>query len=195
MPRFDRVSSRRQVLQRKLSIFRSDRVVGILEHENVTLHPGVHVALHRYGHFGAAERVVDGSGTWRLRLIPLAIVFRHRVNVVGGLVVILDFECLAGHQGDDVGVVHATLLVEHDRLFGRVEVIVSETVLHVNHDVSQVAFIVYNDLRRDHGIRMRFLAIWLGAHVDGLRRHGLAIECYASGNGADRRGIDHLLGV
>ena len=42
---------------------------------------------------------------------------------------------------------------------------------------------------------MRFLAIWLGAHVDGLGWHGLAIERYAAGNGADRRGIDHLLGV
>src|SRR5277367_3454541 len=59
LPRFDGVGAGRQVLQLERAVLGGDRVVGILEHEDVALHPGMDVALHRDGQFRAREGIVD----------------------------------------------------------------------------------------------------------------------------------------
>src|SRR6202034_4605246 len=153
---------------------RSDGVIGILKHKNVALHPRMHIALYRDGIFGAAKSFVDRSSARRLRLIPLAIVFRHGMNVVSSLVIVLDFEGLAGHQSDDVRVVHAALLIEYDGLFGRVERVVTQAVLHIDDYVGEVALVIHHDFGWNYRAGMLFLAIGLGAHVDRLGLNGLA---------------------
>ena len=88
--------------------------------------------------FRARESFVDRRGAGRLRLVPFAIVFRHRVDVVRGLVVVLHFKGLPGHQRDDVRVVHAALLIERDGIVGRVENVLAHVVLHEDDDVPRV---------------------------------------------------------
>src|SRR5271163_2678485 len=69
LPGFDGVGAWREILEFKSAVFPRDRVVGILEYEDVALHPGVDVALHRDGQLGAGEGIVNGRGSGSLRFV------------------------------------------------------------------------------------------------------------------------------
>src|SRR4030088_1756000 len=77
-----------QPLQAELAVVIGDGVVRRPEHGEVPVHPGVNVALHR----NELRLLISHFDRWRarrLRLVPLGIRLRHRVNVVRSLVVVL----------------------------------------------------------------------------------------------------------
>src|SRR5215469_1958389 len=190
LPGFDRVRSGRKVLDFELAILACHSVVRVLENENIALHPRMDVALHRDGHFGARKAIVDRSGPRRLGLVPLAIVFWHWVDVVRSLIVVLHFERLPGHQGDNVRVIHTALLVERDRLARRGETVFAHVVLHIHHDVRERTAFPRHYLRWHNRLGVRLLTIRLGAHIDGSFGRWLAVELDRSRNGTGRRGVD-----
>ena len=75
----------------------------------------------------------------RLRFVPLAVVFRRGMDVVGGGIVVLDLHGLSGHHAEHVGMILAALLIEHDRILGRIEGAVAQAVFHIDEDIGQVA--------------------------------------------------------
>src|SRR5205823_1515562 len=75
----------------------------------------------------------------RLRLVPLAIVFRRGMDVVGGRVVILDLNRLSCHYAENMGMVLAALLIEYDRILGRIKGAIAQAIFYIHEDVSQVA--------------------------------------------------------
>src|SRR6267378_5942921 len=72
----DGVVPRRKPLNLVLSRFVGDRIERTLHHADVHLHPGMLVALHGQHDFFAGEILFDCGGRGRLRLVPLAVVFR-----------------------------------------------------------------------------------------------------------------------
>src|SRR5258706_14055318 len=98
-----------------------DRVEGALHHVDVHLQPRVLVALYGQHDFFAGEALLDWSGRRRLRLVPFAGVFRCGMNVVRGLIVVLDLHGLASHHAEYVRMIFAAALVEDDRVLGYVE--------------------------------------------------------------------------
>src|SRR5262249_9716727 len=127
------------------------------------------------------------SAFGRLTLVPLAVVCRRRVDVVRGVVAVLDVDVLADHDAEDVRVVAAAFLIEFDRSRRRIERAAAEAVFHVHEDVGQVLAIA--------GVGLDQVLALLGA--GGVLRHidfgglGLgAIEAYGAGNRADRALVD-----
>src|SRR5579862_625923 len=74
VPGRDGVGSRRYILERKGAIVASNLKIGAAEHSDVSLHPRVNVALDGDGHFLTGEALINGGGSRRLRLVPLAVV-------------------------------------------------------------------------------------------------------------------------
>src|SRR5258707_9299780 len=98
----------------------------------VHLHPGMLVALHWKHDFFASEILFDCGGRGRLRLVPLAVVFRCGMDVVRGLIVIFDLDGLTGHHAHHVGMVLATALVEDHGVFGYVERTTAESIFYID---------------------------------------------------------------
>src|SRR6202521_3554754 len=78
----DGVLARRQIGKLKAAVFAGNRVVGILQHREGAMHPGMDIAFHG-DHFRLVIFVGDWRSAGRLRLIPLAVNFGKRMNVVG----------------------------------------------------------------------------------------------------------------
>ncbi len=107
------------------------------------------------------------------------------MDVVGGGVVILDLNCLSCHHAENVGMILAALLIEHDRILGSVEGAIAQAVFHVDEDVGQVA-------ATDHDAFgfIGALAAGILAHVD-LRGLGSgAVELHRAAHGRRGRGIN-----
>src|SRR5713226_3071836 len=132
VPSLDGVGARRQVLQREAAASAGDLEVGALEHGDVALHPRVNVALHRDGHFLAGKALRNRRSAGGLGLIPLAVELGNRMDIVGGLVVVADFERLASLQPDHARAVHAALLVHGKRGLGRLKRTVAEALPNIN---------------------------------------------------------------
>src|ERR1700682_5313892 len=131
LPRGQRVLSGRQSLQAELAVVIGHRIVRRPEHGEISMHPGMNIALH-----GNDLRLLisdlDWRGARRLRPVPLGIQLRHRVNVVRSLVVILDFEWLIYFHCGDVWDVLTPFLIVDDRLRCRGALI---TRRHVDDDI------------------------------------------------------------
>src|SRR4051812_39742599 len=115
MPGRERVRSRRNVLESEAAVISGDLEIWIPHDRNVGLHPGMNVALDRNSNFFAREGLVQGSGSRRLRLVPLAIIHRNRMNVVRGLIGIGDVQSLANAKSHNVRRILAALLVDYCR--------------------------------------------------------------------------------
>src|ERR1700674_24170 len=97
------------------------------------------VALHRQHDLFAAEALLQRRGGGRLRFVPLAIVRGSGMDVVRGLIVVLDLDILARHYSEHVGMILASLLIESYRVFGNVKCASAEAVLHVHEHIGQIA--------------------------------------------------------
>ena len=74
----------------------------------------------------------------RLRFVPLAVVFRSRMDVVSRGIVVLDLDGLTGHYTQNVGMVLAALLVEVHRILGHVECSAAQSVFHIDEDIGKL---------------------------------------------------------
>src|SRR5277367_4757111 len=99
LPGFYCVRAWGQSLQLEFAVFCGYCEEWVFEDCYVALHPWVDVAFYRDGYFLAGEGFIQWRGAWGLRLVPFAIVFGRRVNIVSRLIVVLYFDGLAGHQG------------------------------------------------------------------------------------------------
>src|ERR1035438_2110056 len=115
------VVARRQSLVLVLPILGRYGEEWALHHVDVHLHPRMLVALDRQHDLFAREILLDCGRRRRLRLVPLAVVFRRGMDVVGGWIVIVDLYGLAGHHAEHVRMILASLLVEYDWIFGHIE--------------------------------------------------------------------------
>src|SRR5436305_3297069 len=124
VPGLERIGSRRQIAEIEASVFSGDRKIRVLEDRDVTLHPGMHVALHGNGDFLARE------GLFHLRsrglcLIPFTIIDGLGMNVMRGGVIVHQFEWLIGANCQDVWLVKAAFLLNYCRLSGWIELAVA----------------------------------------------------------------------
>src|ERR1700722_1232207 len=74
------------------------------------MHPRMNVALHR-NELRLIVFRVDGGRAWWLRLVPLWVDFRKRVDVVRGLIVIVNLQLLGNLHRKNVRQILAALLV------------------------------------------------------------------------------------
>src|SRR5207253_11504724 len=91
VPSLNGVSARRQVVQIETPAPACHRKIWMLENRNISPHPGVNVALHRDCDLFSSESFFRyGSG--RLRLVPLAVIDGHRMDIVGSWIVVHHFQ-------------------------------------------------------------------------------------------------------
>src|ERR1039458_3914391 len=157
----DRVISRRQAFDFIFSALVGDGIERVLHYIDVHLHPGVLIALDRQHDFFAGEVLFDRSGRWWLRFVPLAIIFRCGMDVVRGLIVILNLHGLSRHYAPPVRMILAAALVEDDFVLGYVEGTAAESVFYIDEDVGEIAARYDHSLGFVHAFASRILA-----HVD-----------------------------
>src|SRR5712664_812200 len=125
------------------------------------------IALHGQHDFFPREILFQRCRLRWLGLVPLAIVLRSGMDIVGGGVAIDDRYRLTGDHSHHVGVIAAAALIELNSLLGYVEGAATQALLDVDEDVCEMAV-------RDDDIlgHVRALARGILAHVDlgGLRR-------------------------
>src|SRR5882762_1990646 len=117
VPGFHRVFPGRKVGQVEASVLAGYRIIRMLEHRDVALHPGMHVAFHGNRDLLARETFLH-RGAGRLRLVPLPVVSRNRMNVVGGVVAVDHLQLLIRAHGHHVRLIDAAFLLERHRLGG-----------------------------------------------------------------------------
>lgn len=81
VPGFDGIGAGRQAAQIEAAIFTSHREIRMFEYRDVTVHPGMHVALHWNGDLFPRKRLVHARSGW-LGLVPFAIVCGCGMDVV-----------------------------------------------------------------------------------------------------------------
>src|ERR1700688_4194963 len=86
----DRVIPRRQALDFIFPALVRVPIERTLHHIDVHLSRWVLVSLDRQHDFLAGKILFDRWRRWWLRFVPLAVVFRRGMNVVRGLIIILD---------------------------------------------------------------------------------------------------------
>src|SRR5712664_4075542 len=94
LPRFDRISPRRQALDGERAIVAGNSEERMAHYADVGAHPGMHIALYRYHDFLAREALLLGIALGRLRLVPLLVHLWQRMDVVIGRIVVDDFDLL-----------------------------------------------------------------------------------------------------
>ncbi len=149
LPGFDGVGAGREIFQREIAGFRRDVEIGVREDEQVRAHPRMDVTRDGNRQLGFGESrddrwIADGFG-----FVPGAIFARHGVNVVDGLVLVVNFEGLVGHDGENARDVHAALLVEDDGRGRNVETVAAEAGFDVDDDIRECSAGASDDDRRD----------------------------------------------
>src|ERR1700757_835334 len=102
VPGGDGVAAGRKVRNREYSVLAGNGKIRGFQDGEVSLHPGVQIALHRNELF-ILVGVREGRGAWWLEFVPLAVELGEGMNVVGERVAVGDFQLLAGADGEDVG--------------------------------------------------------------------------------------------
>src|SRR5215471_1985573 len=113
MPGSDGVVSGWKFGEFEASVVAGDGKKGSLEDREVALHPRMDVAFDG-DEFFTLVGVGKRRRTRRLDLVPLAIDFGERMDVVGERVAVRDFHLLAGAKGQHVRSVMAINLVKDD---------------------------------------------------------------------------------
>ena len=119
------------------------------------------VALHRQHDLFAGKVLLQRGRLRRLRLVPLAIVRRSRMNVMRRRIAVHDLDRLPGHHAQNVRMVLAAALFDLSRGARNVKRPRTQPILHVHEDIGQLAAIVHHVLRHVHALAGGILA-----HVD-----------------------------
>src|SRR5437868_7584472 len=107
------------------------------------------------------------------------------MDVVRGGIVVLDLHCLTGHDTEHVRMILASLLIEHNGIFGQIESAIAEAVFHVYEDVGEIAAADHNTFSLVSALAARVLA-----HIDLCRFGSGAIELHSAVNRGHGGGID-----
>src|SRR5581483_2152251 len=177
MPCVQSVGAKGQVLDVEASVFTADGEVRVLEYRYVALHPRMDIAPDRDSDLLTRERLLNFE-TWRLRLVPLAIILRHGVNIVHGGISVDDSQLLIRLHRHDVRVIHATFLLERDFTLRRLRIGRWQGVRYVNHHVLETAARIDNHIFRWHSGRMLLHATWLSGHGDSRRMRRRSVELH-----------------
>src|SRR6266404_2950779 len=173
MDECDSVIAWRQALDLKFAVRPSDREEGALRNVDEHPHPRMLVALHGQHDFFPRERLFQRRGLRWLRLVPLAIVLRSGVDIVGGGIAVDDRYGLAGDHSHHVRVIAAAALIELYGFLGDVEGAAAQAFLNVDENVREMAV-------RDDDILGHVCAFAGGilAHVylGGLRRGAVELH-------------------
>src|ERR1700674_3494806 len=187
VPSSDGVLAREQIGKIEATIFSGNRMVGVLQHRKSAVHPRMNVALHR-DELHLVVLINDGRSARRLRVVPLAIDLGQRVDVVGGLILIQDFERLVHLKRKNMRPIAAALLRENCRLRGRS--LIRRSCRNVHHDIYERIVRAGNHRfgRRRSGVLFR--ATRLFGHVDRflLGWRSLVSDLAADGAAARRPG-------
>src|SRR5215831_17481384 len=165
MPRLDGVGAGWQTAEVETAVLARDRKIWMLEHCNVSPHPGMNVALYRNRNLFSWKRFFC-FGSWRLRLVPLTVVGGYRMNIVGSGIVVHDLYPLVRLHSQHVRLIHATLLIENHGLIGGLEGLLSQPVRNKHDDILEAPNCIGNHFLAHDGSRMLFCTVWIGRHVD-----------------------------
>src|SRR5882724_1365726 len=124
VPGFNGIGAWRQAGQMKTAVLGRCRKMGMLKNGNIPFHPRVNVALHRDGNLFSSESFFC-FGSWRLSLVPFAVIDGNRMDIVGSRIVIHHFQTLICPHGHYMRFIHTALLMNNDRLTRRFESAVS----------------------------------------------------------------------
>src|SRR5437899_13023708 len=116
------------------------------------------VALHRKHDFLAGESLLQRRRLRRLRLIPLTIVGRSRMDIVSGGITVDDLKRLSSHHSQNMWMVLAAPLIDGHGVFWNVKGPVSQPFLHVDEDVGQLTAVRYHGLGGVCALAGRILA-------------------------------------
>src|SRR5579864_668228 len=178
------VSPGRHVIQR-------ERTAGVahpvraLYHHHVAVHPGMNVALHRDSHLFRLPAGGERRRALRLGFVPADIAPAHlwqRVDVVRCRVAVYHLQLLAYIHTRYMGLVHATLLVPHDRFGGYGSGGGSgKTLRYVDHHVGQATAGTYHNIFQPRRRRVLLGTGWVFGHVNGthVRRRSLQLDSAA----------------
>src|SRR5437016_9877195 len=143
------------------------------------------VALDRQHDFFTGKGLLNIRSLRRLRLVPLAVVFRSGVDVVGCGVAILNVDSLPGHYAQHVRMITAALLIKAGGLFWNIEAAIAKAIFHINKDVGQVSTVDDNGFRFVSALAGRVLA-----HVDFGQLGSCAVELHRAIYGGYSIGIN-----
>src|SRR6266850_4134217 len=107
MDECDGVIARRQALDLKLAVRPGDREEGTLRNIDEHPHPRMLIALHRQHDFFPRERLLESGSLRGLGFVPLAVVLRSGMDIVGGGVAVDDRYGLTGDYSHHMRVIPA----------------------------------------------------------------------------------------
>src|SRR6267142_2788692 len=169
----DGVIAGRQALDLKLAVRPGDCEERALRNVYEHPHPWMLVALHGQHDFLARKRLFKSGSLRGLGFVPLAIVLRSGVDIVGGGIAVDDRYGLAGDHSHHVWVIPAAALIEFNGFLGDIEGTAAEAFFDVDEDVCEMAV-------RDDDIlgHVRAFAGGVLAHVNlgGLRRGAVELH-------------------
>src|SRR5258706_2905524 len=137
LPCGDGIGSRRQPLDFERTILGAHREERMSEYRDVRLHPGMNIALDRHRR---PLRLIEAfllQVAAGLRFVPLAIDLRQRMDIVRSLIAVADIHFLPGDNAQYVRLVQTAMLVQLLHWIDRFESLVTQSVLDVDHDVTQ----------------------------------------------------------
>ena len=101
----------------KTAVVTGDRKMAVLHHDKVTAHPRMNVAFDR-NKFLVLVGIGKGGRAGELHLVPFAVDFGERVNIVRKGIAVRDLDFLADAHSEHMRRVVAALLVKDRRRRG-----------------------------------------------------------------------------
>src|SRR4051794_19079982 len=129
----------------------------------------MNVAFHWHRDLFVLERLLEWGRAWRLRFIPLAIIFWHRMDVVRCGIAVHDLDFFGGVNGDHVRLILTPLLVDRLGFWCRLHLGRIKPLRDVNHCILQST--IWSDnrsLRRRRITRMDLRTARFLRHIDCL---------------------------
>ena len=154
---------------------------GMVQDPGVRAHPLVDVALEVDPDLGHVELLHGLHALERLTDVELRVLLRERVDVVERRVAVQDLERLPGLDAEDVRMVLAAALVDHDGSRRRRER-AGGPLLDVDEDPLEGVVRVDDDLLRVRGRGVGRLAERVGVHLQFFHGRGRPLESDLAGD-------------
>jgi hypothetical protein len=110
------------------------------------------------------------------------------MNVVRGWIAIHDPKFLVSPQSDNVGTIHAALLIDNNRLGRRVGAGIGQPLGDINDDILERAALPNDNFFSQNGHGVALDALRLFGHVDGFALRRWTVEHDGTRNGTRRIG-------